>query len=145
MRRATVTIPPELETDLDTFIGAQPAPPSLASVVQLALRRMLRDPADSHTGELLARVLRNRQQIRALASSHGAQSIALFGSVARGEATAESDLDFMVTMEPGRTLFDLARLRGELEDLLGVDVDVVSTGGLDENVRAELSAEAISL
>lgn len=145
MRRATVTIPPDLEEQLDEFIAGQDAPPSLASVVQTALRRMLgRTEGDVGT-VLLLRVLRNRSSIKQIARRHGATSIALFGSVARGEERPSSDLDFLVDMESGRSLFDLARLRGDLEELFAAPVDVVSKGGLDQNLAQELAEEAIIL
>lgn len=54
----------------------------------------------------------------------------MFGSVARGEADESSDIDLLVDFEPGRTLFDQSRLERELEELLGVDVDVISSGAL---------------
>ncbi|MEZ5144109.1 MAG: nucleotidyltransferase family protein [Acidimicrobiales bacterium] len=59
-----------------------------------------------------------------------ARSVAIFGSVARGDDTADSDLDFLVEFEAGSSLFDLVYLRDDLTQLLGHDVDVVSSGGL---------------
>ena len=64
----------------------------------------------------------------------------MFGSVARGDETAASDIDFLVDFEPGSSLFDLLHISEELEQLLGVPVDVVSAGGLkdrDEHIRRE--------
>lgn len=89
---------------------------------------------------LRALVDEHREAIRAVARRHGARSIALFGSVARGDETAESDLDFLVEFEPGRSLFDLLHLQDELGELLGGPVDVVAAGGLkdrDEDIRRE--------
>ena len=91
------------------------------------------------------RVLRNRRAIRDLASSHGAANPRLFGSVARGAADAESDVDLLVDLEPGRTLFDLAALRAELERLLETSVDVVPSAGLTGEARDEILAEALAL
>lgn len=68
----------------------------------------------------------------------------MFGSVARGEETPSSDLDFLVEFEPGSSLFDLAHLQDDLEALLGVRVDVVSRGGLKERDGHSL-AEAVNL
>lgn len=56
----------------------------------------------------------------------------MFGSVARGEATVDSDIDFLVEFEPGSSLLDLIHLEEALCDLLGVDVDVISLGALLE-------------
>jgi predicted nucleotidyltransferase len=64
----------------------------------------------------------------------------MFGSVARGEDGPSSDIDFLVDFEPGSSLFDLLHLQDELAELLGCDVDVVSTGGLkatDDHIRRE--------
>lgn len=75
-----------------------------------------------------------------IAKHHGAYSVGLFGSVARGDSTSDSDIDFLVDMEPGRSLSDLAGLRKDLESLLRRPVDVVSAGGLterDDDVRTE--------
>jgi len=71
---------------------------------------------------------------------HRGRSVAVFGSVARGDETAASDIDFLVEFEPGSSLFDLLHLGEDLEQLLGVPVDVVSAGGLkdrDEHIRRE--------
>ena len=64
----------------------------------------------------------------------------MFGSVARGEESATSDIDFLVEFEAGSSLFDLLHLSEELEVLLGVPVDVISVGGLkdrDDHIRRE--------
>lgn len=81
-----------------------------------------------------------REQIRSLVARHKGISVALIGSVARGEESADSDLDFLVEFGEGASLFDLARLEMDLEELLGRDVDVVSMGGLlpeDEDIRRD--------
>jgi predicted nucleotidyltransferase len=72
----------------------------------------------------------NRGTIKAIAMRHKALSIAVFGSVARGEDSPESDFDFLVTFNGGASLTDLAGLHDELEKFLNAPVDVVSTGGL---------------
>lgn len=81
-----------------------------------------------------------RDEIKDLATRHRARSVAVFGSVARGEETAKSDLDFLVDFETGSSLFDLVRLQEALATTLGQRVDVVSLGGLlprDDDVRDE--------
>lgn len=86
----------------------------------------------------------HRAEIRALLEPHNARSIAVFGSVARGEATVDSDIDFLVEFEPGSSLLDLIRLEEALGDLLGVDVDVISLGALLER-DDEIRSDAVTL
>lgn len=69
----------------------------------------------------------------------------LFGSVARGEAVPDSDIDLLVHVSKGRTLFDLARLRSELEELLGGPVDVVADASVAGAVRKHILGEALAL
>ena len=71
-----------------------------------------------------------REDILRIASEHGVREVRVFGFVARGEADRESDIDFLVELEAGRSLLDLGRLQTELESLLGCRVDVVTEGGL---------------
>ena len=72
----------------------------------------------------------HRAEILALAREHKAAHVRVFGSVARGEDVSGSDLDLLVTFEPGATIYDLAELIDALEDLTGLRVDVLSEGGL---------------
>ncbi|MBZ5626693.1 MAG: nucleotidyltransferase family protein [Acidobacteriia bacterium] len=90
--------------------------------------------------------LRNEKKadILHLAELHGARNIRVFGSVARGDNGEDSDVDSVVDMEKGRTLFDLAGFVGDLEDLLGVHVDVVTPGGL-RYIWDRVLAEALTL
>lgn len=74
-----------------------------------------------------------------------ARNVRVFGSVARGESDAQSDIDFLVDLEPGRSLRDLIRLQRELETLLARKVDVVSSHGLRERVRQRILQEAVPL
>jgi uncharacterized protein len=83
-----------------------------------------------------------RDEILELARQRGARDIRVFGSVARGEAEGRSDIDFVVEMEPGRSLFDLGGLLMDLQELLGCSVDVVTYKGLRERVRPRVLAEA---
>ena len=100
---------------------------------------------DATTLSVSDRVLRNRKQILEVAAAYGARHPRLFGSAARGTAGPDSDVDLVVDLDPGRTLFDLAALRGELEQLLGTSVDVVPSGGLAGEARDEILAEALTL
>ncbi|HUO57283.1 MAG TPA: nucleotidyltransferase family protein, partial [bacterium] len=77
-----------------------------------------------------------RDKILQLARKHGATKIRVFGSVARGEADSRSDVDFLVQMDPDRTLFDMGALLIELERLLGLKVDLVTEKGLRDRIRA---------
>jgi uncharacterized protein len=74
-----------------------------------------------------------RDDIVDLARRHGAYDVRLVGSVARGDETPVSDVDFVVRFEPGRSVFDQAGLIYDLTQLLGVEVDVVSAGGLRDD------------
>lgn len=84
-----------------------------------------------------------RTAIWQTAAACGVRELRLFGSVARGEERPDSDVDLLVTLEPGRTLLDLARLEDRLEKLLGRDVDVVTKEALQEPVRSAAMREAI--
>jgi predicted nucleotidyltransferase len=82
-------------------------------------------------------------EIFRIAGKYGAHNIRVFGSVARAEADEQSDIDFLVEMEPGRSLFDLGGMQSELEDTLGRPVDVVTEKGLKARIRARVLQEAI--
>ena len=69
----------------------------------------------------------------------------VFGSVARGEADQGSDIDFLVELEPGRSLRDHAALWLELKELLGCEVDVVTDRGLRPRIRDRVLKEAVPL
>ena len=86
-----------------------------------------------------------RDDILRIAARHGARKVRVFGSVARGEADETSDVDFLVELEPGRTLFDLGGLLMDLRDLLGRDVDVVTERGLKTRIRTRVLQEAVAL
>ncbi len=90
-------------------------------------------------------VLKRREEIIAVARRHGASNIRIFGSVARGDATEASDLDLIVRLEPGRSLFDLGGLLMDLRDLLGIKVDVISENGIRDRWRDHLMAESVPL
>jgi predicted nucleotidyltransferase len=94
---------------------------------------------------LQALVQEKREDILRIASEYGAYDVRVFGSVARGEDDEKSDIDFLVNMEKGRSLFDLGGLLMDLQDLLGRDVDVVTEKGLRERIRERVLREAIPL
>lgn len=86
-----------------------------------------------------------RDEILRIAAKHGAHNVRVFGSVARGEADDESDVDFLVEMESGRSLFDLGGLLIDLETVLGRHVDVVTERGLKPRIRTRVLNEAVAL
>lgn len=87
----------------------------------------------------------HREEILKLASEHGARDVRVFGSIVRGEADESSDVDFLVELEPGRSLLDLGGLLMDLQELLHCDVDVVTVKGLRERIRPRVLREAVSL
>jgi predicted nucleotidyltransferase len=86
-----------------------------------------------------------REEILSIATKYGAFNVRIFGSVARGEETADSDVDFLVELEPGRNLLDRIALMQDLEDLLGRKVDVATVKGLREYFRDRILNEAVPL
>jgi uncharacterized protein len=86
-----------------------------------------------------------REDILRIAARYGAYNVRVFGSVARGEADEQSDIDFLVNMEPGRSLLDLCGLLIDLEELLGCKIDVVTEKGLRDHIRARVLKEAVAL
>jgi uncharacterized protein len=90
-------------------------------------------------------VAEKRSDILRIARSHGATNIRVFGSIARGTAGPESDLDLLINLEPDRDLFDLIAIQQDLEDLLGRKVDVLTEGGISRYIRDEILREAVPL
>lgn len=86
-----------------------------------------------------------REEIRAIVARHRGRSVAIFGSVARGDDGPESDLDFLVEFEPGVRPFELLALGADLEEALGVKVDVGTPSSLRPRIRDEVLAEAVPL
>ena len=86
-----------------------------------------------------------RREALRLAALHGAQNVRIFGSLARGEAGPGSDVDVLITLEPGRSLLDLIALKQDLEDLLGCKVDVVTEAAVSPYLRERVLKEAIAL
>ena len=87
----------------------------------------------------------NRQRILEAAARRGARNVRVFGSVVRSEADGNSDVDFLVDMEPGRSLLDLGGLLMDLQALLGREVDVVTEKGLRASLRDRILGEAVPL
>jgi uncharacterized protein len=90
-------------------------------------------------------VIELRNEITRIAKNHGVATISVFGSVVREEDNPSSDIDFLVNFEEGRTLFDLIRLKQDLEILLGRPVDVVSVNALHPRIRNQVINQAVQL
>lgn len=86
-----------------------------------------------------------RKAVIEAAARHGARNVRVFGSVARGEARSDSDVDFLVDLEPGRSLLDHAALLLDLRALLGREVDIVTERGLTARIRDRVLREAVAL
>ena len=83
-----------------------------------------------------------RKEILEIAARNGAVNVRVFGSVARGEDRPDSDIDFLVNLESGRSLLDLARLLRELNTLLGYPVDVITEAGLRPRIKPQVLRDA---
>lgn len=96
--------------------------------------RPLRDLVDAH-----------RDEIKAIVARHHGQSVALFGSVARGDERPDSDIDFLVELAPDARPFEILAIGAALEEALGVKVDVGTSTSLRPRLRDEVLAEAVPL
>ena len=98
------------------------------------------------TQRITAESLRSRRtEILEVARKRGARNVRIFGSVARGDAGPDSDVDILVELEPGRGLLEHAGLMLDLRELLGCDVDVVTDRGLRPRIRDRVLLEAVPL
>ncbi|MBI4165795.1 MAG: nucleotidyltransferase family protein [Acidobacteria bacterium] len=86
-----------------------------------------------------------RDEILRIAARHGAYNVRVFGSVARSDMRPDSDIDFLVDLEPGRSLFDLGGTIADLQDLLGREINIMTEAGLKERVRDHVLKEAVPL
>jgi len=93
----------------------------------------------------LARLKSQRTQLVTIARRHGASNVRVFGSVVRGEDTQDSDVDFLVDMEDGRSLLDLAGLQQDFERVLGRKVDVLTVPGVNPYLKDRILREAQAL
>lgn len=95
--------------------------------------------------DLAELIVEKREQILAVAAEYGAFNVKVFGSIARGDYDENSDIDLLVELKPGSSLFDLAGLIADLEELLGVKVDVGTYKMLKPRNREQVLKEAVSL
>ena len=86
-----------------------------------------------------------RDAILEIARQYGAHNVRIFGSVARGDAGEDSDLDLIVRFEPGRSLLDHGGLIMDLRELLSVKVDVIDEQAMRDRFRNHVMREAIPL
>lgn len=84
-----------------------------------------------------------RNAILRIAGAHGAYDVRIFGSYSRGEGTADSDLDILVTLEPERSILDLIAIKQDLEDELEREIDVVTEASLSPYIREQVLMEAV--
>jgi len=128
--------------------------PSLATLTRLVAAtgleldvrvRRPESPLARLCGPLGRRVRKHRPQVRRLAAQHGLSNVRVFGSVARGEDTPNSDIDLLVDVPSGVGLLGLARAQRDLQALLGSRVDLVPADGLKPAVARAAMLEAVSL
>lgn len=93
----------------------------------------------------LARLRERADELRSIAAAHGAHNVRVVGSVARGTEREDSDIDLLVTFDPGVGLLEHAKLVMALEELLDRKVDVASDRGVRSAVRQRLEADAETL
>ena len=117
--------------ELDVVVHPGPPTPTL-----------LRPDPEEPPGPLAQRLARHSRQVRDIAARHGLTNVRVFGSVVRGEETADSDVDLLVDVAPGVGLVGLARAERDLEALLGVPVDLIPAADLKPGVASDALAEA---
>lgn len=136
--------------------AALPTLPTLERLLAACDRRLeIRTPPAQHPGPRISmrsqlgpqadRLRRQRRRLLDAAAKHGIGHLRAFGSLARGEATDESDVDLLVDLKSGRTLLDLAAFRREAGEILDLPVDVATADMLKDHIRDEVLSEALPL
>jgi len=116
-----------------------------AAGFDLELRLVETDGDAMRRTELGERVTRHREAIVAVVAAHGGRHVRVFGSVARGEAGRDSDLDLLVDLPERTGILTLGRIARDVERIVGVRTDVVPLAALRPEVRDEVLAEAVPL
>jgi hypothetical protein len=125
---------------------ASPTVRTLARLLRAAGHELVLSGTVAAPGPVAATLREHRAEIRAAAAAIGAENVRVFGSVARGEETADSDVDLLVDFPASeRGLFPLLKLAGEVEQLVGRQVDVAAVEVMAGPVRERALAEAVSL
>ncbi|MQA34593.1 nucleotidyltransferase domain-containing protein [Modestobacter roseus] len=119
----------------------------LIDVTLVSAAREVTGPASPQplAGPLGRRVSQHREQVHATLAARGVRLIGVFGSVARGTDGPDSDVDLLVDLPPTAGLFELGRVRADVEELLGVPVDLVPASGLKAGVRSAIAADLVEL
>jgi len=99
----------------------------------------------SQLGPQAGHLRRQRRRLLDAAEKHGVGKLRVFGSLARGEAKAASDIDLLVDLKPGRTLLNLSAFRREAAEILDLPVDVATADMLKQRIRDEVLSEALPL
>ncbi len=126
---------------------SQPSLTTLERILRAAgktLQLQVDDASDPPKGPVQRRLESRLEQVRAVLEEHGVTAVSVFGSTSRGEDADDSDVDLLVEL-PDATYVKLASLQADLEEVLGVPVDVTVTELLDDDARRRASAEAIPL
>lgn len=129
----------------------EPALTTLAALVEASGFeldvRLRRQPAALHrlTGPVGQRVRRHRRELTKAAEACGVTKLQVFGSVARGEDRADSDVDLLADIPTGVGLVALGRLTAELEQILAAPVDLVPAGALKRDVAARIAVDLVAL
>ena len=87
----------------------------------------------------------HRNTIYELAQKHGAQSVSVFGSLARGDDNSNSDIDLLIELDPKRSLLDVISMKYAIEDLTGRKVDIVTRKGISPYLVEQILEEAVPL
>lgn len=114
-------------------------------VSQAAVSQQLKTASDLSDVHPVALVEAGGPVLRRLAENAGYGRLAVFGSVARGEATGDSDVDLLVEAPDGTSSFEFIRFKQLLEQVLGRQIDLVDYGGLKQSLDDDIRRDAVLL
>ncbi len=128
---------PTLKSNVDALLNASS---------KEELNKNVYPPVNIEAATALRELLQaKREDILHTATAYGVSNVRVFGSVVRGEADAESDIDLLVDVEPGRTLFDLSEFLVALQNILGREIDIITEKNLNGRIRERVLKEAVPL